>query len=126
MMHNIKKICSILTNRKEKVIMGSRWQDSGIEKERTRLSLDQFDALIHKRLTSITEVQLALSMVCGLFKEKGDIRPVQCRSAIEALYEMNKQVHEFCELLNEASFLPIVFTALRYRLLVTLYIIEEK
>lgn len=105
------------------IILPSPWAN---QRDGTRLSLAQFSELIQYYLTHITEAQDSMHFVSTPFKEKGGIRPVQCRRAVYALDKMNEQMQEFCELLNETSYLPVVFIALRYRLLVPLQLIEEE
>jgi len=95
-------------------------------KDGARLSLDQFDTLAQGHLSHIREAQEALHLVCAPFKEQGNIRPVQCRRAIDILNEANEKVQEFCNLLLETSSLPTVFGALRYRLLFVLRLAEEQ
>jgi hypothetical protein len=95
-------------------------------KDGARLSLDQFDTLVQGHLSHISEVQEALYLVCAPFKEQGNIRPVQCRRAIDILNEANEKVQEFCNLLLGTSSLPTIFGALRYRLLFVLRLAEEQ
>ena len=63
--------------------------------------------------------------VQALFKEHGSIRPIQCRRAIDQLEELNKYIQDFCAFLNRTERLPIIFTALRYRPLLTLHRMQE-
>jgi hypothetical protein len=77
-------------------------------------------------LTPITEIQYSLNEVHAPFNEAGYIRPIQCRWAIDQLEELNRHIEKFCAFLNETEHLPIVFTALRYRPLLTLYRMQEQ
>jgi hypothetical protein len=85
---------------------------SGVQqRDEARRSLDEFRKLTKHHLMLIAEVEHSLHKVAIPFKERGNILPVQCKVAIKTLNETNKPVRQFCELLNETSRLPIVFTA---------------
>jgi hypothetical protein len=99
---------------------GSR-QENG-----NRLSLNQFNELTQSYLTLITEAEHSLQRIITPFKEKGDIRPIQCRKASDSLRETIEYVQEFCEALNKTSSLPVILIALRYRILTTLHLTEEQ
>lgn len=96
-------------------------------REKDRLSLKQFDDLIQSQLTHLAETQISLHFSYAVFKIKDDdILPVQCKKAINSLDDLNKNVQEFCDLFSETMNLPVVYTALRYRLLAVLYFVEEQ
>lgn len=96
------------------------------QSDETRLSRDRFDALMQKHLTDISEAQYRLQLACAPFRGKGNVQPIQCREAIDSLSEIKKRMQEFGVLLNETSYLPIIYTTLRYRLLFVLRLIEEQ
>ncbi len=101
--------------------------NSGVkQRDEARWSSDEFRELTKHHLMLIAEVEHSLHIVCTPFKERGNILPMQCKVAIKTLNETNRNMRQFCELLNETSRLPIVFTALRYRLLLVLHLTEEK
>jgi hypothetical protein len=77
-------------------------------------------------LAPITEVQYSLDEVRAPFNEAGYIHPIQCRWAIDDLEKLNRYIQNFCAFLNETEHLPIVFTALRYRPLLTLHRMQEQ
>lgn len=81
---------------------------------------------LEKFLTPITETQYSLNEVRAPFDEAGYIRPIQCRWAIDQLEELNRYIQNFCTFLNETEHLPIIFTALRYRPLLTLHRMQEQ
>ncbi len=91
-----------------------------------QLSLDQFSTLTQDHLTELTRAQQSLQRVSTPFKEKGDIRPVHCRIALESLGEISEYIQEMCGLLRSTASLPIVISALRYQLLLILHRIEEQ
>lgn len=92
----------------------------------SELSLDQLSELTQEYATRISAAEYSLRVVSAPFQEKGTILPTQCHKAISAINETNERVREFCELLNDTSSQPLVFTALRYRLLNVLYLIEDQ
>lgn len=77
-------------------------------------------------LAPITETQDSLNEVRAPFNETGYIRPIECRWAIDQLEELNRHIERFCAFLNETERLPVVYTALRYRPLVTLHRMQEQ
>lgn len=81
---------------------------------------------LEKFLTPITKMQYALNEVRAPFNEAGYIRPIQCRWAIDQLEELNRYIQNFCRFLNETEHLPMVFTALRYRPLLTLHRMQDQ
>jgi hypothetical protein len=79
-----------------------------------------------KLLVPICEAKNSLDEVHTPFKEHGYIRPIQCRGAIIKLNELEKHVQNFCTFLDRTEYLPIVFTSLRYRPLLTLHSMQAQ
>lgn len=79
-----------------------------------------------KFLKPISEAQQSLEEVRIPFNERGYIRPIQCRWAIDQLGELERHIQDFCTFLDRTEDLPIVFTALRYRPLLTLHRMQEQ
>jgi len=93
----------------------------------TRLSLEEFSAIVQSHLTRIAGAQHSLqSALIPLTIENCNVQPAQCKKAIKSLDEMNVPIREFCTLLHQTQRLPIVFTALRYQLLFILHRVEEQ
>ncbi len=90
------------------------------------LSLAQLGKLTQGYAAQISAAEHSLRIVSAPFKEKGTILPIQCRKAISTINETNERVQEFCELLNNTSSQPAVFTALRYKLLYVLHLVEDQ
>lgn len=83
--------------------------------------MDNTTQELQKFLAPISEAQDLLYDAQALFKEHGSIRPIQCRRTIDQLEELNKYIEDFCAFLNRTERLPIIFTALRFRPLLTLH-----
>jgi hypothetical protein len=106
------------------VIVPDIWPE---RRDSSRLSLKQLDELIQSHLSRIAKAQRLLHVSYALFKRKeDDILPMQCKRVICHLQDLNKSVSDFCELFNEPACLPVVYIALRYRLITVLYLIEER
>jgi hypothetical protein len=95
-------------------------------RDNMRLSLQQFTTVAQSYLIDLNKAQQSLQWVYIPFKEQGEVRPIQCRVALESLDETSEYVQEMCGLLYRTSSLPIVMTALRYQLLLILNRIEEQ
>jgi hypothetical protein len=97
------------------------------QRKETRWTLAEFNMIVQSHLTGIDETQHSLQLVYIPFEiEDANIRPVECKKAINALREMDEKIQEFCKLLDETSHLPAVITILRYRFLFILHLVEEE
>lgn len=90
-----------------------------------RLSTGQFNNQAQRRLAQIEEVKQRLERICQPFNGKGTILPTTCKETGSALSELRDCVDKLCELVDESSRLPIIFTALRYDLLYELCLLKE-
>jgi hypothetical protein len=90
------------------------------------LSLDQFRKVIQGYLERIDQTQQSLQEACIPFNGRGDIRPIHCKIALESLDEMDRCIGELGGLFYKTSDLPLVITALRFRLLFILHRIEKQ
>ena len=104
------------------ILYGS-WAEQRDKKE---LSSDRLIELIRALLTPITEAWQALQRASAPFNAKGDIRPIHCKNALNALNDLDKDTGAFCQLLRETDSLPIFISTLRYPLLTALYGVQEQ
>jgi len=61
-----------------------------------------------------------------LFGDNRTIMPMQCREAIQTLGKVKQNTQHIHRLLDEPDRLPFIFTALRYRLLFQIHLIDER
>jgi hypothetical protein len=105
-----------------KIVYGP-WAEQNKEVELLR---DQFGEVAQAFLDPINEAQQELQAAYTPFKERGNIRPVHCRTAINSLNRTSLHIQEFCTFLREAACLPVIIVAIRYQLLALLRHIEEQ
>lgn len=100
--------------------------EAGLYSE-ARFSLEELREKIQNPLTFISELRLSLYRASLPFDtENRSILPRQCREAIKTLEEINEPIQELSKLLRDGDHLPIIFTALCYRLLSILNLLEEQ
>ncbi len=86
----------------------------------------EFRVLRQDQLSHNSEAQHSMRSVYILFSEDCNIQPAQSSKAVSSLKKMDTRIQDFCKLFGETLHFPLVFTALRNQLLVTLLFIEEK
>ncbi len=92
-----------------------------------RLSLADFNEEMQGYITSISESRSSLRLASMLFSiEDRTILPVQCRKALQSLEEVDEPVQEFSKLLREPERLPVIITALRFRPLSILNLMDNQ
>lgn len=103
------------------------WDAGNGRGSESRLSLEEFHENVQNYLMRIAEPQFSLKLASMLFNsEDYTILPIQCRKTMQSLEEMNQPVQELSRLLHESSRLPFIFTALSYRLLSIVNLIEDQ
>jgi hypothetical protein len=98
-----------------------------IETGQSRLTLEIFDEHVQSYLRYITESCQTLYLSAAPFSSyERSILPEQIKGVRRSLKKMLKPTQEFCWLLHDTDRLPVIYTALRYRLLAVVNIVEDQ
>lgn len=87
--------------------------------------IKKFVILFKQNLEPISSTQQSLEIVHMPFEEEGHIRPIQCRKYIEYLKDILQKTQIASSFLTRDTSIPLVFYALRHKLLPRLYFIKE-
>ena len=98
-----------------------------IETGRSRLTLEAFEEQVHSFLEYITELCQMLYLSAPPFSsDERSIPPGQIKEVRRSLKEMSKPVQELIWLLHDTDRLPVIYTALCYRLLAVVNIVQDQ
>lgn len=98
-----------------------------IETWQSRLTLEAFDEHVQSYLIYITESCQTLYLAAAPFSSyEQSILPEQIKGVRRSLKELLKPTQEFSWLLHNTDRLPVIYTALRYRLLAVVNIVENQ
>ena len=99
------------------------WMD---KEDEILLTPEQFKESQQQLLEPIIEAQHSLLLAARPFVNAGNVRPVHCRKALNALEDISANVSVFCRLLSETDSLPIFISSFRYPLLINLHRLREQ
>ena len=91
-----------------------------------RLTVEEVGSALLKNQERFDSVFVDVQSVTSLFGDTCMIMPMQCREATQTLGKVKQNTQHIHRLLDEPDHLPFIFTALRYRLLFQIHLIEER
>jgi hypothetical protein len=94
--------------------------------EDARLTVEEVGSALLKNQERFDSLFDDVQSVTTLFSNSCTIMPMQCREAIQTLRKVRQNTQHIHRLLDEPDHLPFIFTALRYRLLFQIHLIDER
>ncbi len=92
----------------------------------TRLTVEEVGSALLKNRERFDSLFDDLQTVTNLFGDNCTIMPMQCREATQTLGKIKQNTQHIHRLLDEPDHLPFIFTALRYRLIFQIHLIDER
>ena len=104
-------------------ILHGPWSEKEVEELTPSEQLKESKQIL---LEPLIEIQKELFLAVILFKASGDIRPLHCRKALNALEDITANTSTFCRLFTDTTSLPTLISSSRYPLLTCLHRIREQ
>ncbi len=94
--------------------------------DNARLTVEEVGSALLKNQEHFDSLFDDVQTITTLFDDNCTIMPMQCRDAIRTLGKVKQNTQHIHRLLDEPDHLPFIFTALRYRLIFQIHLIEER
>jgi hypothetical protein len=91
-----------------------------------RLTVEEVGSALLKNRERFDSLFDDIQTVTNLFGNNCTIMPMQCREAAQTLGKVKQNTQRIHRLLDEPDHLPFLFTALRYRLIFQIHLIDER
>jgi hypothetical protein len=88
-------------------------------------AVKKFGVSLKQHLELVSSARQLLGAIHTPFEEEGYIRPIHCRRYITYLKDICQKTQVACSFLDKDTSIPLVFYALRHKILPMLYFIKE-